>query len=196
MKARYLKKLLNNTGYIVADHGEYIGVGSPLCHNLIAVDKATMKITYALDTWHEGRKSLKDKEELGQIWDTLAALIASGEMRSIMDENDVLDNPVPIWFWDSGTNTVVERQTEPDSFAWPAVAHDGTQIYDNSGFRTRAEAVACGVRNLRARIESLTERIVEKRAELKEKEDWLAEAEAALAGLLPEYVEKKEGDDD
>lgn len=190
MKARYLKKLLNDTGYIVADHGKYIGVGSPLCHKLIAVDKTTMKITYALDTWNEGRKALKDKEELGQIWDTLAALIASGEMRSIMDENDVLENPVPIWFWDSGTNTVVERQTEPDSFAWPAVAHDGTQIYDNSGFRTRAEAVACGVRNLRARKENLTERVAEKREEVKKYEGWLAETEAALAILLPEYAEE------
>jgi len=191
MKARYLKKLLNDTRYIVADHGKYICVGSPLCHNLIAVDKNTMKITYALDTWHEGRKSLKDKEELGQIWDTLAALIASGEMRSIMDDNDVLEHPVPIWFWDSDTLTVVERQTEPDSFEWPAVAHDGTQIYENNGFRTRAEAVACGVRNLRARKENFTERVAEKREEIKKYEGWLAETEAALATLLPEYVEEE-----
>ncbi len=191
MKARYLKKLLNDTRYIVANRDDQICVGSPMCSALIAVDKATMKITYALDAFNEGRKALKDKKELGQTWDILAALIASGEMRSIMDENDVLEHPVPIWFWDSDTLTVVERQTEPDSFEWPAVAHDGTQIYDNNGFRTRAEAVACGVRNLRARKENLTERVAEKREEIKKYEGWLADTEAALAVLLPEYVEEE-----
>lgn len=190
MKARYLKKLLNNTGYIVADHGEYIGVGSPLCHRLIAVDKTTMRITYALDAFNYGRKALEHNEELGQIWDTLAALIASGEMRSIMDENDVLENPVPIWFWDSKTKTIQEKRADPDAMEWPAVAHDGTQIYENNWFRTRQEAVQCAVRNLRAEKECEQRHLVKKKEEIKKYEGWLADTEAALAALLPEYVEK------
>jgi hypothetical protein len=54
MKARLLKKILNNTGYIINNKRDYIAVGSPLCHDLISVDKKTLKLKYALDTWGEG----------------------------------------------------------------------------------------------------------------------------------------------
>ena len=84
MKARVLKKLLNDTEYLVADHGEYIAVGSPLCHKLISVDKATLKVTYALDTYGGGRKSL-DNKELKAIWDKLHELIESGEIKDIIE---------------------------------------------------------------------------------------------------------------
>lgn len=61
MKAQYLKKLLN-VEYTVADFDKYIGVGSNLCHDLIKMDKETMKVSYALDTWHKGKECLKDKD--------------------------------------------------------------------------------------------------------------------------------------
>ena len=34
MKARLLKKLLNNTEYSLSNNKEYIAVGSPMCHDL------------------------------------------------------------------------------------------------------------------------------------------------------------------
>lgn len=96
MKARHLTKLLNNTGYTVGDFGKYISVGSPLCHDLIKLDKESFKITYALDTFREGRKALENKSELLFIWDKLHELVASGEIKEIIEGNDTLENPLPV----------------------------------------------------------------------------------------------------
>ena len=60
MKARLLTKLLNNTGYRVNNNKDYIAVGSPLCHDLISVNKQTLKVKYALDTFREGRKCFEE----------------------------------------------------------------------------------------------------------------------------------------
>ena len=59
MKARLLKKLMNDTGYYPGDYGDYIALGSPLCHNLMSVDKESLKVTYALDTFKQGRACLE-----------------------------------------------------------------------------------------------------------------------------------------
>ena len=53
MKARLLKKKLNDTGYIVHDKPDCICVGSPMCADLISVDKKTLSRKYALDTFNE-----------------------------------------------------------------------------------------------------------------------------------------------
>jgi hypothetical protein len=62
MKARLLTKLLNDTKYNVNNNRDYIAVGSPMCHNLISVNKKTLKLEYALDTFHEGRKAIRNPE--------------------------------------------------------------------------------------------------------------------------------------
>ena len=61
MKARLLKKLLNDTGYAVSNHDEYIAVGSPLCHDLISVNKQTLNLKYALDTWRDANAATNIK---------------------------------------------------------------------------------------------------------------------------------------
>ena len=47
MKVRYLHQLLGNTGYFIADYGDYVGIGNGFVHNLISLDKSNFKITYA-----------------------------------------------------------------------------------------------------------------------------------------------------
>ena len=60
MKARLLKKLLNDTSYSVSNNKEYIAVGSPLCHDLMSVNKETGKVKYALDTFGKGRECFEE----------------------------------------------------------------------------------------------------------------------------------------
>lgn len=187
MKARYLKKLLMDTRYMVADHGEYIAVGSPMCHDLISVDKKTLKMKYALAFREHDREALvhKNAKELLFIWDKLEELIKSGEIKAIIEENDELDKPLEIWMWHSREHKVVKKYT--DAYGWPNVTHDGEQIYENYGWPTRKEALEHGLKSVNASIDctseglaEITERVIWQRARLEELEKARAEIEAEL----------------
>src|SRR6266496_4280440 len=144
MKARYLKKLLNNTGYTVAFYRTYIGIGSPLCHDLIKVDIDVMKTTYALDTWRKGRESVLHHEELTFIWDKLNELIETGEIKDIISGNDEISNPLPVY-------TVYKGElisTFTDAYGWPNVTIEGYLMHDNDYFKTEQEALQYGISDL------------------------------------------------
>ena len=73
MKARSLQKLLN-TNRTVQELQDKICISSYWVQDLISVDKKSLKLSYAMDTFHEGKKALKSKE-LEQIWDKLDEMI-------------------------------------------------------------------------------------------------------------------------
>lgn len=161
MKARKLKKILNDTGYIINNQEDYIAVGSSLCHDLISVDKKTLKIKYALDTWREGRKSLDKKDYLAVIWDKLQELIDNGEIHDIINGNDEIDNPLPVYTIKDGE--LVETWT--DEYGWPNTTIDGTIMYENTHFKTKKEAIENGIYSYKNRYEYRREYL----EELKEK---------------------------
>jgi hypothetical protein len=160
MQARKLKKILNDTGYTVAFYGDYIGIGSPLCHDLIKLDIKTNKITYALDTFHKGRASLGN-EELTFIWDKLNELVDSGAITEIIDSNDVIDNPLPVYTVKDG----VMLCTTTDAYGWPNTTVEGYLMYDNTYFKTMAEAIEYGIKEYQSRVEYLEERLKELQSE-------------------------------
>jgi len=96
MRARKLRKLLNDTGYTIGDYGEYIAIGSPYIHRLINVNKKTLELKYALDTFNDGRSAIRNKE-LEFIWDKMKELIESGEIKEIIEGNDEIENPLPVY---------------------------------------------------------------------------------------------------
>ncbi len=162
MKARALKKILNNTGYTVSHREEYICVGSPMCHNLISVDVKTLKLSYALDIFHDGRAALtgKSKDELLFIWDTLSGLIETGEILDIINGQDIIENPLPVFLVEDGK--IIETVT--DAYGWPNTTIDGTQLFDNTSFQTKAEAIeyalndnAIGVKQYKSRLYEIEE---------------------------------------
>lgn len=147
MKARLLKKLLNNTGYIVNNNKEYIAVGSPLCHDLISVNKKTLQLKYAIDTWKEGRECLvkkaNGKGELLFIWDKLQELIDSGQIKDIIEGTDEVENPLPVF-------TVIDGElvsTFTDEYDWPNTTINGDIMYNNTYFKTKEEAATYGIKN-------------------------------------------------
>lgn len=170
MKARLLKKLLNNTGYAVSNHREYIAVGSPLCHDLISVNKETLNLKYALDTWREGRKSLEGKSnkegenELLFIWDKLAELIASGEIKDIIDGKDEIENPLPIFSVEDGK--LVESIT--DKYGWPNTDDNGICMYENTHYPTKQQAIEYGIREYKAGLSMSLDNVKEKEKELRD----------------------------
>jgi len=157
MKARKLKKLLNDTGYTVSHRSDCICIGSSMCHNLISVDKKTLKLKYALDTFHKGREAISH-EELEFIWDKLEELIKSGEIQDIINGNDeITPEMIPVFYVEDGE--VIKEYSE--ACEWPNMTHSGDQIYNNTHFKTIMEAIEYGINDnhlgLKWALESLEE---------------------------------------
>jgi hypothetical protein len=156
MKSRLLTKILNNTTYNVHNRSECIAVGSPLCSELITVDKKTLKLKYALDTFREGRNALSDKshkdkpDELLFIWDKLQELIDNGQIKDIIEGNDEIENPIPVFTYDDEGNIIV---THTDVFGYPNKTFDGECMYENTHFRTKQEAVEKAIKEYNSAIE-------------------------------------------
>ncbi|MDR1902382.1 MAG: hypothetical protein LBQ88_08910 [Treponema sp.] len=163
MKARKLRELLGDPGYIISQGEDDIRIGSVYCTDLISVNKKTLKVKYALDTSHEGRKSLRS-EVLQSIWDTLHRLIETGKIREIIGGKDIIENPFPVFTARYGK--LVESVT--DKYGWPNVDDDGILMYDNTHFPTKKAALKRGIEELSARIISYNRMIGEYRDKLKE----------------------------
>ena len=181
MKARLLKKLLNDTGYAVSNNREYIAVGSPLCHNLFSVNKETMTVKYALDTFREGRKCLENKtnRELLFIWDKLHELIERGQMTEIIDGKDQIENPLPVFTVTD--SKLVESVT--DEYGWPNTDDDGICMYENTHFPTREQAIEYGISEHESGVKFALSRIAELEGELLKAKEWLADKEKCLVHL-------------
>lgn len=163
MKAQYLKELLK-CNYTVADHGEYIGVGSSMCHDLIKLDKATMKVSYALDTWHRGKECLKDKDDtvLLDIWNKLEELVESGEIKAILEENDIIENPLEVYYEQAGE--VIK--TYCSEYGWPNTTIEGRLMYENDHFKNPIDAAKDGLRDAELGITGYKKLISDKLEEL------------------------------
>ena len=181
MKARKLKQLLNNTEYIVSNHKEYIAIGSGMCHNLISVDKETLKLKYALDIRGIGRDNLLGWRftELAFIWDKLHELIESGEIIDIIEGKDVIENPLPVFTVHDGR--LIESVT--DSYDWPSVDDNGVLMYDNTHFKTKKEALEYGIKDNEAGVKMSYDRFWEIQEEMNKYLTWASEYESNVLRL-------------
>jgi len=144
MKARLLKSLLNNTLYSISNNEKYIAVGSPMCHNLFSVDKKTLEVKYAGDSFKEGRKYLLDKSntELLFIFDKLTELVENGMIQEIINGNDEIENPLPVYTVRDGR--LVKSFT--DKYGWPNTDHEGYTMYGNTHFDNPQQAIEYGIK--------------------------------------------------
>ncbi len=179
MKARLLKKILNNTGYTPCNSKKYISVGSPMCHDLINVSKDTLEIKYALDTFKEGRKSVEGRAngELAFIWDKLQELIDNGQIQDIINGTDDIENPLPVFYVEDGE--IVESST--DKYDWPSVTINGDLMYKNTHFKTKEEAIKDGIEEYKYRIKTCEENIRDREKEIAERKSKLKKDKAILA---------------
>ena len=163
MQAKKLKNLLNNPGYNIHFRDGKVCVGSSLCSDLITVDAKSYQIKYALDTFREGRKSIRS-EALEFIWDKLLELIESGELKNIIENDDPIEGMFPVYSHHEGK--IIKRYV--DDYGWPNVAHDGTLIYDNTFFCTESEAIEYGIKDLGYCIKSCNEHIAEQEEKIQQ----------------------------
>lgn len=178
MKARELKKILNNTGYTVAFYGEYIGIGSPLCHDLIKLEISTDKLTYALDR-RNGRAAVLHHEELTFIWDKLQELIDNGGIADIFNGQDEIENPLPVYTIRDGELI----STFTDAYGWPNVTIDGYLMHDNTYFKTASEAIQYGIKEYVSTVGYLKERLAEAIDKVTEIEDKIIEHKTSILHL-------------
>ncbi len=181
MKARVLRKILNDTKYTVANYKGYIAIGSPMCHDLIKVTKETLGMEYALDYNHRGRETLqKDhQKELLFIWDKLAELIASGDIKPIIEENDVIENPITIYTVRDGE--LITTFTAKNEY--PNTTIDGFMIHNGEYHTTKLAALKDGIKEEEVSLEYDFERIKECGAELKTATDRFLKTESFLNSL-------------
>jgi len=165
MKARKLKQILN-TDYVVHYCDGKICIASELCHDLISYDPNTKKIRYALDTFHEGRNSIKS-DKLVAIWDKLIEMSDTGEINDILFGDDIIENPLPV-FHEKGGKVY---QAETDEYGYPNTTSYGELMYNNVFFKTFEEARNYGIEGCKNYIYSLTNRIKELSEDIKKLED-------------------------
>lgn len=175
MKARLLKKILNNTGYIVNNNEEYIAVGSPLCHDLFSVNKKTLCLKYALD--RGGRSAMLNKgdkdgnNEMLFIWDKLQELIDNGQIHDIITGQDELENPLPVFTVKEGELI----QTFTDKYGWPNTTINGDLMHDNDYFKTKEEAIAYGIKECEYWIKYSEERLIEDQEKIDKRKQRIAD---------------------
>lgn len=155
MKARKLKEILN-TNYTIQETEDKICISSYYVTDLISVNKKTLALNYALDTFHEGRNALKS-EELEKIWDKLAEMIKDNSIKDIIEGNDPKDNMKTFWYYDDQLKTIVMSYT--DEYGWPNVDYTGKLIYDNNCFKTEKEARKYAIERLLNSLEWINKEI-------------------------------------
>ena len=186
MKARLLKHILNDTKYSVSNDTDKICVGSSLCHDLISINKKTLKLRYALNQNGDIRGDTYDRnDELLFIWDKLQELIDSGEINAIITEDDVLENPLPVFTYSQGELI----STFTDEYGWPNTTISGEMMYNNNWFKTKREAIEYGIKEEAYCIESFKEQVRQKKKEFRERKLRLLETEQNLRNLYDMLAE-------
>ena len=179
MKARKLLSILNDTKYAITNQRGYIAVGSPLCHDLISVNKETLKLKYALDTFREGRKCLEGKGELLFIYDKMQELIDNGKIKDIIKGVDELSINLPVFTVEDGE--LIEAFT--DKYGHPNLTDNGDLMYDNTHFPTKEEAINYGIKECKYMVKHSVERINEITEKLKKAQERKGEYEKQINHL-------------
>jgi hypothetical protein len=178
MKARLLRKILNDTKYILSDHADYIAVGGPLCHDLISVDKNPIRFRrLALDYGNKGRSSLDG--ELLLIYDKLDELMKSGELAEIIEGKDEIENPLPVYWVEDGQL----NESATDAHGWPNLTEEGILMYNNTHFPTKEQALKKGISEYESRVKWCAESVEERAKQLLEATERAAEASKQLEHL-------------
>jgi len=158
-------------GHIVAIHGEKgICIGSPYIHDIISIPANGMP------KW--GNLGPSSNGELARYWSEMMADIP--KLKALIDAPDSFDKAHRVFTYDDGG--ILEKLCE--EYGYPNVTHDGCVMYENTYFKSRAEAVAVAKSNARYWVKGAARRVKQVKAELKDARAYLAEAKAARAKLM------------
>ena len=180
MQARKLKKLLN-IGYIVQNCGEYAAIGSAYVHDIIKIDKQTLKIkVWDCDSNNDNIHALLVK--LKEIKD-------SGELREILDGKDEISNPLPVFCYRG--DQIIESKT--DDYEWPNTDDDGYLLYENTTFKTKKDCLSYAFKDLSYSFKSISEQLDQAKEEVARLQQRTSRNAKALSILADEYAKMLRG---
>ena len=125
-------------GYIVAIYneekygGDCICIGSGFVHGLIAINIETGKVFYSSSV------TPGENSEIGQLAARIKADEKNGVLRALIDEPDTFARNLPVFT----TENWAVKAEQCEEYGWPNTTHTGRIMYENTYFRTRAEAYA------------------------------------------------------
>lgn len=116
----------------------------------------------------------------GEPFDSIVAAMTDdpAKLRELIDTPDNFTASIPVYTYDYDGNIIEKQCEEP---GWPNVTHDGTMMYENRVFETRAEAVQKARLEMAAWVESMIASVADAERDLRERRNRLAKAEAARA---------------
>jgi hypothetical protein len=169
MKIKTLQKLLD-TNYIL-QHERCTGnllIGSECVQELLTVNRATLKVytTY------------KFKLIQHYIAKQLRELARSGQLRELLENNDVIDNPITIYIYNRA-DQVVEK-TCCENFGYPNTDINGYLQYNNTTFLTEKEALESAIKDMNTIIRNNTHAIAKLKKELSEHKNMKKNCEIKL----------------
>jgi hypothetical protein len=178
MKARKLRKLLDNTDYTIQQDGKNICIGGAYCNDLISVNMKTLKMKTAINIDGGGRAGLRN-EELVMVWDKLTELIKNGEIKDIIEGKDEIENPLKVYTVQNGEL----KECITDEYGWPNITDDGFLMYDNQYFRTKEAAIQRGIDDIECQIIASKRLIDEYADNLKKHKDLIKDYEMKMREL-------------
>ena len=111
--------------------GDCICIGSGYVHGLIAIN-ITGK------AFHSSIVTPGENSEIGQLAARIIEDEKNGVLRALIDEPDTFARNLPVFTTD---NWAVKVEL-CEEYGWPNTTHTGRIMYENTYFRTRAEAYA------------------------------------------------------
>lgn len=112
--------------------GACICIGSGYVHGLIAINIETGKV------FHSSIVTPGENSEIGQLAARIMEDEKNGVLRALIDEPDTFARNLPVFTTD---NWAVKAEL-CEEYGWPNTTHTGRIMYENTYFRTRAEAYA------------------------------------------------------
>lgn len=165
MKARLLKKMLNDTDYIVHFANQKICISSSLAE-LITLNPVTRELKYnfafagysELTASHEYMNKVITNVKLLTIWNKLKEISTNDALlNEIAFGADDIENPIPI-YWFDGKEI---RLTHTDFVGWPNVTFDGVLMFDNTHFASREKCLQNALESVTYQIEHYKQSSIE-----------------------------------
>jgi hypothetical protein len=142
MKIKTLQNIIGNE-YIIqkAPHSGNLIIGTQFISQMLVMSNKTMEIKCDMIL-----RTKKTIDKFNEICQKLEQLKQTHKMRDILDNNDEIENPITVYFYNSFTETVEETQVE--TFGYPNTDINGYLQYENTHFKDQKEAIEYAIRNI------------------------------------------------
>ena len=154
-----------------------ICIGSSYHHDIIVINMKGQIVTKYKDRKYNDGWSTN--EDLKRYQEEMIIDEENGELKKLIDLKDEFGVLFPIFTVDDG----VLIETFCEKYGYPNTTIEGFLIYENTFFKTREEAIECGIRDYKGWIKMLEERKKELEEEIFKKDEKIKVIQKRLVDL-------------